>query len=61
MQVGIAGCGTIGSEIAVAISNNTINGITLMGICDTDENRLESIVAGDGRFFIIFDSIHKRF
>ena len=45
MQVGIAGCGTIGSEIAVAISNNTINGMTLMGICDTDENRTRQLLS----------------
>jgi len=43
MKVGIVGCGTIGSEIAVAISSNTIPGCSLAGLYDIDEKRVAKL------------------
>jgi len=45
MKVGIAGCGTIGSEIAHAISNKQLSGFTLIGLYDIDENQTQKLLA----------------
>lgn len=45
MKVGIAGCGTIGSEIAIAISNNKINGFMLAGLYDINAEQACKLLA----------------
>jgi len=45
MKIGIAGCGTIGSEIALAISNGKISGYKLIGLYDIDENQTRQLLA----------------
>lgn len=44
MKLGIAGCGTIGSEIACAISENKIIGYNLIGLYDIDEDRTRQLI-----------------
>ena len=38
-NLGIVGCGTIGSEIAIAVSSGQIEGYRLSGLCDVDGSR----------------------
>jgi len=45
MKIGIAGCGTIGSEIALALSNNAISGFTLVGLYDIKEDQARKLLA----------------
>lgn len=74
MKVGIVGCGTIGSEIAAAISGNTIPGYSLAGLFDIDEKRVARLRArlpttavfielGDliEASDLIFEATHKSF
>ena len=44
MKVGIVGCGTIGSEIAVAISKGEIPGYSLAGLYDNNENQIAKLL-----------------
>lgn len=43
MKIGIVGCGTIGSEIAIAVSRDQIDGYVLAGLCDVDESRVKQL------------------
>ena len=39
IKVGIVGCGTIGSELAAACQTRMVDAVTLVGICDIDDNK----------------------
>ena len=41
LKIGIIGCGTIGSEIAKACKTRMRGAIDLVGICDTDREKIE--------------------
>jgi aspartate dehydrogenase len=43
MKIGIVGCGTIGSEIAIAVSRGEIDGYRLAGLCDVDEGQIQRL------------------
>ena len=45
MKVGIVGCGTIGTEIALAISKEMISGYSISGIYDIDETRVGNLLS----------------
>jgi aspartate dehydrogenase len=43
IRIGIIGCGTIGSELAVACQDRMAGGMNLVGICDQDEKKAASL------------------
>ena len=45
MKIGIVGCGTIGSEITVAVSEKVIPGYSLAGLYDVDEKRVLQLIS----------------
>jgi len=44
MKVGIAGCGAIGSEVALAVSDGRITGFSLGGLYDVDEEQARKLL-----------------
>jgi len=43
IKVGIIGCGTIGSELAIACQKRMSGDIDLAGICDQDEKKTTAL------------------
>lgn len=44
LKIGIIGCGTIGSEIAIACQGILKDKVRLFAICDSDETKIEALV-----------------
>ena len=42
-KLGIVGCGTIGSDIAIAVSSGEIGGYVLSGLCEIDDSRAKRL------------------
>lgn len=59
MKIGVVGCGTIGSEIAKAISENQIEGYSLAGIYDVNKNQSQKLFSHikDTEIFYELDSL----